>query len=179
MDNEFLNRMSEALAKAHEELEKASYLSECGSNAGIRKMNSNKADWLNWVIHLAERGLEAFEEDERLATEQELVEEEDEDGYPTCESCPVTAETGRLLAIKDDIIQSLRIENEKLDDRLKSLQLTYDCEVEYCKALATRAKIDYFTEVVKLAHERCWLDGTVLVTPVEYLDRSLLELIKE
>ena len=176
MDKEFLNRMSEALAKAHEELEKASYLSESGSNAGIRKMNSNKADWLNWVIHLAQKGLEAFEEDERLANEQELVEEEDEDLM--CENCLVAAETGRLLAIKDDIIQSLRVENEKLGDQLKSLQLSYDCEVEYRKALATQAKIDYVTEVIKLAHENCWLDGTVLVTPVGYLDRAL-ELIKE
>jgi hypothetical protein len=70
MDNTVIDRMSEALAKAHEELEKASYLSECGKNAGIRKMNSNKVDWLNWVIHLAERGLEAFEEDEEKQVDQ-------------------------------------------------------------------------------------------------------------
>lgn len=177
MDKEVLNRISDALAKAHEELEKASYLSESGGNAGIRKMNSNKADWLSWVIHLAERGLEAFEEEERLKAEQELVEEEDCESI--CDQCPVSAETGRLVALKDDIIQSLRIENEDLNDKLKSLQLTYDCELEYRKALAKRAMLDHFTEVIKIAHERCWLDGTVLVTPVEYLDRSLLELIKE
>lgn len=179
MDTNMLEIMEQALATAEEEHDKATYLSESGSNAGIRKMNSNKADWLRWVVYLAQKGLEAFEEEERLKAEQELAEEEAEDGYPICEHCPVTTETGRLVALKDDIIQSLRIENEDLKDKFKSLQLTYDCEVEYRKALANRAKIDHFTEVIKLAHERCWLDGTVLVTPVEYLDRSLLELIKE
>ena len=177
MDKEFLNRTSDALTKAQEELDKAIYLSESGSNAGIRKMNSNKADWLNRVIYLAKQGLESLEEEYRLAAEHELVEEENLETI--CDECPVTAETSRLLALKDDMIQSLRIENEDLKDKLKSLQLTYDCELEYRKALAKRAMIDHFTEVIKIAHDRCWLDGTVLVTPVEYLDRSLMELIKE
>ena len=174
---ELFDIMKNALDKAEQELTRASYLSESGANAGIRKMNDNKVEWLRWVVYLAQHGLEAFEEEERLKTEQELVEEEDTESI--CDQCPVTIETGRLLALKDDMIQSLRIENEDLTDKLKSLQLTYDCELEYRKALAKRAMIDNFTEVIKIAHERCWLDGTVLVTPVEYLDRSLLELIKE
>jgi NACalpha-BTF3-like transcription factor len=177
MDKDMINTMEAALKQAKNELSYATHLEECGGNAGIRKINANKAEWLKWVVYLAEHGLKAIEEEERLAEEQELV--EDEDVELICDQCPVTAETKRLVALKDDIIQSLRIENEDLTDELKSLQLTYDCEVEYRKALANRTKIDYFTEVIKLAHERCWLDGTVLVTPVEYLDRSLLELIKE
>ena len=177
MTNETLDVMRQSLEKAKEELSKASYLSECGSNAGIRKMNSNKIEWLRWVVCLAETGLEAEEAFSDI--EVEIREGTDEELKNKCEDCPVTAETGRLIALKDDIIQSLRIENEDLNDRIKSLQLSYDCEVEYRKALAAKAKIDHFTEVLKAAHERCWLDHGVLVCPVEYLDRRLLELIKE
>lgn len=177
MDKKILNYMSDALAKAHEELEKANYLAESGSNAGIRKMNSNKGDWLRWVIHLAEHGFEAFEEEERLASEQELVEEEDIELI--CDQCPVSTETGRLIAIKDDIIQSLRVENEDLKEKFDASQLKYMYEVEYRKALISRAMIDYATRVSKAAHDNCWLDGTFLVTPVEHLDKELLELIKE
>ena len=38
--------MQTALSKAEQELSRASYLSESGSNAGIRKMNDNKVEWL-------------------------------------------------------------------------------------------------------------------------------------
>ena len=176
MDKETLARMQQSLEKAKEELSKANYLEECGSNAGIRKMNSNKADWLKWVVYLAEEGLELFKNEDIENFSEEFDKAITE---ATCLNCIVTAETDRVVALKDDIIQSLRIENEDLTDRLKSLQLTYDCEVEYRKALATRAKIDHFTEVLKIVHDRCWLDGAVLVTPVEYLDRCLLEMIKE
>jgi hypothetical protein len=47
-----------ALEKARNELSYAIHLAECGGNAGIRKMNANKVDWLKWVVYLAERGLE-------------------------------------------------------------------------------------------------------------------------
>jgi hypothetical protein len=177
MTKETLDTMKQALEKAKEELSKASYLSECGSNAGIRKVNSNKIDWLRWVVCLAETGLETEESFSDI--EVEIREDTEEAPKNKCEECPVTAETGRLIALKDDIIQSLRIENEDLEDKLKSLQLIYDCEVEYRKALAARAKIDHFTEVLKAAHERCWLENGVLVCPIGYLDRRLLELIKE
>ena len=73
---ELFDTMKTALDKATQELNHASYLSETGANAGIRKMNANKADWLSWVVYLAKRGLDAIKEDERLAAEQELVEEE-------------------------------------------------------------------------------------------------------
>lgn len=177
MNKEILDSMTKALAKAEEEHSKASYLAESGSNPGLRQMNSNKAEWLRWVVYLAQHGLEALEAEERLAAEQELVEEETEELI--CDNCPVTAEALKLIEQKDKTIKELCNKIEEITERLKSLQVTYDCEVEYRKALANRAKIDHFTEVLKLAHERCWLDGTVLVTPVEYLDRSLLELIKE
>ena len=129
---ELFDVMKTALDKAEQELNHASYLSESGANAGIRKMNDNKVEWLRWVVYLAQKGLEAFEEEERLKAEQELVEEEDTESI--CDECPVATETSRLVALKDDMIQSLRIENEDLKDKLKSLQLTYDCELEYRKA---------------------------------------------
>jgi hypothetical protein len=46
------------LQLAKEELSRAVYLEDCGSNAGIRKMNANKAEWLKCVVYLAELGLE-------------------------------------------------------------------------------------------------------------------------
>ena len=116
MDANMLTAMEQALATAEEEHDKASYLAESGGNAGIRKMNSNKAEWLRWVTYLANRGLEALKEEDRLTAEQELVEEEDCESI--CNACPVSTETGRLLALKDDIIQSLRIEIEDLKDKL-------------------------------------------------------------
>ena len=171
-----LEQMEAALEKAKDEFSKACYLEDCGSNAGIRKMNSNKADWLKWVLYLAERGLA----EEKILVEQTgEVEEEAEDVYPICEHCPVSAEAVKLIEQKDKTIKELCGKITEITERLKSLQFTYDCEFEYRKALAQRAKIDHFTEVIKLAHERCWLDGTVLVTPVEHLDRELLKLIKE
>ena len=53
-----LDQMEAALEKAKNELSYAIHLEECGGNAGIRKMNANKADWLKWVVYLAELGLE-------------------------------------------------------------------------------------------------------------------------
>ena len=176
MDEKILNQMTNALDKAKEELDRASYLSECGSNPGLRQMNSNKAEWLHWVVYLAQYGLKTLEEDERSAAEQELAEDKDEELI--CERCPVSVESMKIIEQKDEAIKELYNKLSEITERLKSLQLSYDCELEYRKILAQRAKIDYFTEVLKLAHERCWLDGTVLVTPIEHLDRSLLELIK-
>jgi hypothetical protein len=53
-----IEQMEAALEKAKHELSYAIHLTECGRNAGIRKWNSNKADWLKWVVYLAERGIE-------------------------------------------------------------------------------------------------------------------------
>ena len=173
---DMINEYSRALEKAKEELSKACHFIECGSNAGIRKMNENKADWLKWLIYLAERGLA---EEKLLAEQTEEVVEEAKDGYPICEHCPVSAEAQKLIKQRDKTVKELCNKINEITERLKSLQVTYDCELEYRKALAQRAKVDYFTEVLRVAHDRCWLDGSVLVCPVDYLDRCLLELIKE
>lgn len=170
MDKQILEAMNKALKKADDEYSKASYLSECGSNAGLRQINANKAEWLHWVCYLAGYGLERMRADEEQTERADKIK---------CDECAVSAESTKLIKEKDKLIKELCQKNDDITAQLSSLQLTYDCEVEHCKALANKAKIDYFTEVLKLAHEHCWLDGTVLVTPVEYLDKSLLELIKE
>ena len=174
MDKSIIDAMNNALNKANEELDKARYLEESGSNAGLRKINATKAEWLSWVIYLASYGFKQMCQDKELTVKQE-----DHNDRPICEQCPVPIELSKLIALKDDIVHRLQSDNDDLNDKLKSLQLTYDCEVEYRKALVERAMIDHFTQVIKVAHDHCWLDGTVLVTPVEYLDRALLELIKE
>ncbi len=175
MDKSWFDTVEAALEKAENELSYAIHLEECGGNAGIRKMNANKADWLKWIVYLAKRGFEAEKEEQEVFSK----EFDSNDDVSACADCPVATETQRLIAIKDATIKDLSAANEELNERLKALQLSYDCEVEYRKALANRAKLDWCAEVIKLAHERCWLDGTVLVTPVEYLDRCLLELFKE
>lgn len=48
---------SKSLETAKAERDKAIYLSECGANAGIRKINSDKASWLSEVIYYAEKYL--------------------------------------------------------------------------------------------------------------------------
>lgn len=64
-----LEQMESALNKAKEELSLAIHFEECGGNAGIRKMNANKADWLKWVVYLAELGLER----EKMLVEDEAI----------------------------------------------------------------------------------------------------------
>jgi hypothetical protein len=168
MDTNFQDRLTDAIEKAKAARDQASYLSECGQNAGIRKMNSNKCEWLNFVVYLAELGLEA----EKLLSESEDLQENE----PVCGEC----------LSKDKLIGDLTTINEQLRDQLtvateraKALQDTYDCEVKYRKELATRAKIDWCNEIIKKAHDSCWLDGSVLVCPVEFLDHCLLEVVKE
>lgn len=58
MDQYMIATMEAALEKARNELSYAIHLEGCGKNAGIRKMNANKAEWLKWVVYLAELGLE-------------------------------------------------------------------------------------------------------------------------
>lgn len=62
MDESIVLSMQEAIDKARVELSKAIYLSECGSNAGIRKINENKTAWLSWVVYLADRGIETIKD---------------------------------------------------------------------------------------------------------------------
>jgi hypothetical protein len=58
MNKDRIDTIEAALEKARNELSYALHLEDCGKNAGIRKMNANKADWLKWVVYLAELGLE-------------------------------------------------------------------------------------------------------------------------
>jgi hypothetical protein len=67
MDKTIFDTYETALNKAKNELSVAIHLEECGNNAGIRRMNANKAEWLKWVVYLAELGLEA----EKLLAEQD------------------------------------------------------------------------------------------------------------
>lgn len=161
--------MKDALAKAKEEFGKACYLEDCGSNAGIRKMNANKAQWLKWVIYLAELGLEA----------EKLLAEEEDNTTKTTPACSECASKDKLLEEFKTLNSSLLEQLTLAAERNKELKETYDLEVEYRKELARRAQIDWCVEVIKHAHDVCWLDGTVLVTPTDYLDRYLLELVKE
>lgn len=50
----FIDQARSALEKAKAEFHLAIYLGECGSNAGIRKIWSERADWLASLIYLAE-----------------------------------------------------------------------------------------------------------------------------
>ncbi len=88
MDNNLLNTFQAALAKAKEEHSKACYLEDCGENAGIRKINANKADCLRWVIYLAEIGLEA--EKKQVATEEaevlKFIRQIEEDYFGECQA---------------------------------------------------------------------------------------------
>lgn len=72
-DKNMFDTMEAALEKARNELSYAIHLEECGKNAGIRKMNANKADWLKWVVYLAELGLEA----EKMFAEQDKQQKEE------------------------------------------------------------------------------------------------------
>lgn len=179
MEKSIHDAMTKSLDTAREKLNQASYLSECGSNPGLRQMNSNKADWLRWVVYLAEYGLDTLEEEERLDAEQELVEDEDEDGYPICEHCPVSAEALKLIKVKDEIIKELTTKTEDLTAKFEALQLTCEYERERCGAFVERAKLDMAKNVSNFVHDRCWLDGMDLACSVEQLDQYLIKLMKE
>ena len=177
MEKTIYDAMTKALEKAEEEHDRASYLSESGGNAGIRKMNTNKAEWLRWVVYLAQHGLKALEEEEKLATEQELVEEEDKELI--CEHCPVSAEAIKLTKIKDDLIEELLDKADNLTECVESLQLTCEYECEQRETLIEQAKIKITKDASNFAHDHCWLDGSALVCSVEQLDEYLTGLIKE
>ena len=53
-NNLFIDQARASLEKARAEFHLAIYLGECGSNAGIRKIWSDRADWLAPLIYLAE-----------------------------------------------------------------------------------------------------------------------------
>ena len=169
---EMHKKMSEALDKAQEELSKANYLEESGGNAGIRKMNANKADWLRWVVYLATIGFE---------TEQILAEAEVESkkglNKSECELC--SEESSKTIAVKDHLIEDLQAINGQLQEQLKSAQYSLDEANLQHQAELTRAKIDAVNDFAVWAHDHCWLEGADLVCSLELIDKYLLSLIKE
>lgn len=54
VNNDMIAAREAALEKARNELSHAFHLADCGKNAGIRKMNANKAEWLSQIVYLAE-----------------------------------------------------------------------------------------------------------------------------
>lgn len=95
-----------AFEKGKEEFNKAVYLAECGSNAGIRKMNSNKADWLKYVIYLAELGLEV----EKLLAEEAGTEQANQEASD--KDC--INELKNVIAKQNDTIAELQCKNKQL-----------------------------------------------------------------
>ena len=65
----YLDRLEEDIEKAKVEFHLAIYLGECGSNAGLRKMWSNRANWLGGIIYLAELQLA----EEKRSVHQEML----------------------------------------------------------------------------------------------------------
>lgn len=47
----------EALEEAKKQLAFCTYMSECGPNAGLRKIYGDQADWLSRITYLAEKQL--------------------------------------------------------------------------------------------------------------------------
>ena len=169
---EIHKKMTEALEKAKEELSRANYLEESGGNAGIRKMNANKADWLRWVVYLATIGFET----EQILAEAE-AESKTELNKSECELC--SEEASKTIAIKDHLIEDLQTINSQLQEQLKTAQYSLDEANLQHQAELTRAKIDAVNDFAIWAHDHCWLEGADLVCSLELIDKYLLGLIKE
>ena len=169
---EMHKKMSEALEKAKEELSKANYLEESGGNAGIRKMNANKADWLRWVVYLATIG---FETEQLLAEAEAGVISEPKESE--CELC--SEESSKTIAAKDHLIDDLQLINGQLQEQLKTAQYSLDEANLQHQAELTRAKIDAVNDFAVWAHDHCWLEGADLVCSLELIDKYLIDLIKE
>lgn len=58
---DYIERVKKSISEANEELGKAMYLSECGSNAGIRAIWSKRASWLSDLLYAAREQLETQE----------------------------------------------------------------------------------------------------------------------
>lgn len=112
-----IDTLEAAFKKGKEELNRAVYLEDCGSNAGIRKMNSNKADWLKWVMYLAEIGLEV----EKSLTDPET------DNAKACKDC--SNKYQNIILEKDCKILELELKNKQLTERFGSSLTPYLDEV--------------------------------------------------
>jgi hypothetical protein len=165
MESTMHKTMSASLDKAKEELSKANYLAECGANPGIRKMNDNKSNWLRWVVYLAEIGLET----EKLLADAEA--QEATENQDRCDDCECAA--------KDKLITDLTTINEQLRLQLTEMQVNLR-EEELCrKTMIDKATMEWCINLVKRAHDRCWLDGGDLVCSLDWLDNQLAELLED
>ena len=156
----WIESLRESLEKAKIELSKSNYLAESGGNAGIRKMHENKANWLHLVVYLAELGLEAeqlFVVQDKSNTEQQANAELKE------------------TSTDFNIVEDLKIENKKLEDQYNELKHAYDTEVAYRDELVLRAFIEWSTEVVAKAHRNSLFNGSILVCPLDLLDKTLID----
>ena len=112
-----IETLEAAFMKGKEELSRAVYLEDCGSNAGIRKMNSNKADWLKWIMYLAEIGLEV---------EKSLIDPET-DNAKACNDCSTKYQN--IILEKDCKILELELKNKQLTERFGRSLAPYLAEV--------------------------------------------------
>lgn len=158
--------MEKALGKAQEELDRACYLQESGKNPGIRKMNSNKAEWLRWVVYLADLGLET----EKLLASAEAEEaEQSTEPEHKCTDCS--------CATKDKLIEDLTAVNEQLRAQLKAMVATLEEEESLRKNLILDEKLKWAIKFLEQAHEHCWLEGTNLVCSLDWLDQEINSLL--
>lgn len=112
-----IETLEAAFKKGKEELNRTIYLEDCGSNAGIRKMNSNKADWLKWVMYLAEIGLEA----------EKLFKEKEANNELTCTDC--SNKYQNIIMEKEHRIAELELKNKQLETRFGLSLAPYLAEV--------------------------------------------------
>lgn len=104
-----LETLKAAFEKGKEELNYAIYLEDCGGNAGIRKINSNKVDWLKYVMYLAEIGL--YEVENTVANAKV-------DNAKSCVDC--SDKYKNIIAEKDYKIVELENKINQLESRFGS-----------------------------------------------------------
>ena len=79
----------------------------------------------------------------------------------------------------NDYVSKLQRAHFIVASELQNLRAVYDSEIAYRKELQKRTKLELLNRIIQLAHRDCWVDGTVLVTPVETLDKLILEIAGE
>jgi hypothetical protein len=162
-----VKQMESALEKAKIELSRATHYEDCGKNAGIRKMNANKAEWLKWIVYLAELGLETEKLLAGAETEEAANAKKEEH---TCTSCS--------CASKDKLIEDLGTINEELRSQLETLSAALKEEEMLRNNLILEAKFKWAVDLAKRAHDRCWLDGADLVCSLDWLDHEINSLVE-
>ncbi len=169
------NKMKDAIHRAEAELQTASYLEESGSNAGLRKMNANKADWLSLIIYLAKLGFET----------ELLVSDQNKPTY-SAKSTEVSKTLNELEA-KDKLIKELLATIEQLKAEAESLKVESDLavfkanvELEKYQAKLERAKIDTVVDLAGRVYDLVYRAPMVEVSVLfEALNNYLNELSKK